>query len=160
MGPGNNRVWCGILPVSGRLRDQLSDRETPNDFCGMLVFQQGGSGFAFRVRVHIGNLASFPLRREARPKTEGMSVSCDSCLVRFPYKPAARPMPRQESAIISFICGRYRLSRRKQLGFDGELMASFFQCCRDAFPITGVMAMFHQLRIVLQKLFGVSRPPS
>jgi putative SOS response-associated peptidase YedK len=81
----------------------------------MLVFQQGGSGFAFRVRVHIGNLASFPLRREARPKTEGMSVSCDSCLVRFPYKPAARPMPRQESAIISFICGRYRLSRRKQL---------------------------------------------
>jgi hypothetical protein len=27
----------GILRVSGRLRDQLSGRETPNDFCGMLV---------------------------------------------------------------------------------------------------------------------------
>ena len=33
LGPDDNRVWRGILPVSGGLKDQLGGRETPNNFC-------------------------------------------------------------------------------------------------------------------------------
>jgi hypothetical protein len=37
LGPGDNRVWHGILPVSGGLKDQLGGRETPNNFCRTIV---------------------------------------------------------------------------------------------------------------------------
>jgi hypothetical protein len=36
LGPGDNRVWRGILPVSGGL-GQLGGRETPNNFCRTIV---------------------------------------------------------------------------------------------------------------------------
>ena len=35
LGPGDNRVWRGILPVPGGLKDQLGGREMPNDSCRM-----------------------------------------------------------------------------------------------------------------------------
>jgi hypothetical protein len=40
LGTGDNRVWRGILPVSGGLKDQLGGRETPNNFCRTIVVSE------------------------------------------------------------------------------------------------------------------------
>jgi hypothetical protein len=56
LGTGDNRVWRGILPVSGGLKDQLGGRETPNNFCRTIVVGETSPLHSQPERAALGRL--------------------------------------------------------------------------------------------------------